>query len=132
VHDWLHDATKGSWILILDNLDDADFLTSPRGGSAAQAAGAENTESRPLLSYIPHCQHGSVLITSRSKTAALRLVDEVNIITVEPMSVEDAATLFKKKFSRPGSDDTVELVTRLIALLEYMPLAIVQAAAFIL
>jgi hypothetical protein len=133
VRDWLRDERKGRWALILDNLDDADFLMSPSGGRETQVAKAEveSSESRPLLAYIPHCQHGSVLVTSRSKTATLKLVEEANIITIKPINVEDTVILFKKKFSRPRTHDAFELVTTLIALLEYMPLTIVQAAAFI-
>ncbi|KFA70623.1 hypothetical protein S40285_09275 [Stachybotrys chlorohalonatus IBT 40285] len=138
VHGWLQDKTKGRWMLILDNLDDAKFLTSPSGrgdnrsgGSEPQAGEAENTGSRSLLSYIPHCQHGSVLVTSRNRSSASKLVEEADIVEVEPMNVKDAVTLFEKKFRRPISDDTFELVTTLVASLECMPLAIVQAAAYI-
>ncbi|KEY74789.1 hypothetical protein S7711_09922 [Stachybotrys chartarum IBT 7711] len=139
VHGWLHDKTKGPWMLILDNLDNASFLTSPSGGSGggsgsgsdSQAGEAENTGSRPLLSYIPHCQHGSILVTSRNRSAASELVEEADIVEVEPMNVKDAVILFGRKFHRPISNDAFELVTTLVASLEYMPLAIVQAAAYI-
>jgi hypothetical protein len=134
VHGWLQDKTKGPWVLVLDNLDNATFLTSSSygsgDGSESQADEAED-KSRPLLSYIPHCQHGSILVTSRNRSAASELVEEADIIEVEPMNVEDAVTLFRKKFSRPISDDASELTTTLVASLEYMPLAIVQAAAYI-
>ncbi|KAI9148702.1 Kinesin light chain 1 [Paramyrothecium foliicola] len=143
VHGWLHDKTKGRWVLILDNLDNASFLTSPSGGSGgrsgggssggseSQAGDAETTTSRRLLSYIPHCQHGSILVTSRNRSAASELVEEADIIEVEPMNVKDAVKLFGKKFSRPISNDALELVTTLVTSLEYMPLAIVQAAAYV-
>lgn len=29
VHDWLRDERKGKWVLILDNVDNADFLLTP-------------------------------------------------------------------------------------------------------
>ena len=29
VHDWLCDETNGEWVLILDNVDNADFLFTP-------------------------------------------------------------------------------------------------------
>ncbi|KFA80741.1 hypothetical protein S40288_10363, partial [Stachybotrys chartarum IBT 40288] len=128
VHGWLQDRTKGPWVLILDNLDDAQFLTSSSGGSGGDSG---DGSVRPLLSYIPHCQHGSVLVTSRNRSAALEVVEESNIIEVEPMNVKDAVTLFGKKFHQPISDDAFELVTTLVDSLEYMPLAIVQAAAYI-
>jgi hypothetical protein len=119
-------------VVILDNVDDAKVLTSPRVKGEAEAAEVEIGSLRQLLSYIPHCQHGSVLITSRTRSAALELVEDADIITVERMNVEDAVTLFQRKLRRPEADDEVELVTSLVTSLEQMPLAIVQAAAYIL
>ena len=134
VHDWLHNQAKGPWVVILDNVDDADVLTSLSaacGGTEEGEAGAEKKSRRSLLSYIPHCQHGSVLVTSRSWSAALEIVEDPNIIAVDPMNTEDAATLFRKKLRQRGADDTPERVTSLVTSLEHMPLAIVQAAAYI-
>ncbi|KFA78635.1 hypothetical protein S40288_10320, partial [Stachybotrys chartarum IBT 40288] len=107
VHGWLHDKTKGRWVLILDNLDNATFLTSPNGGSSGGT-------------WIDPCH-----------IVEQELVEEAEIIEIELMNVKDAVTLFGKKVSRPISNDASELVTTLVASLEYMPLAIVQAAAYI-
>ncbi|KAK6063282.1 Kinesin light chain 5 [Seiridium cupressi] len=131
VHDWLRDETKGPWVLILDNVDDAGFLISTSTGNEAQSVKEENTDSRPLLWYIPHCQHGSVLVTSRGISAALELVEDTDIVAVDPMNVGDAVMLFERKLKQPVAEDTVELVATLVAALEYIPLAIVQAAAYI-
>jgi hypothetical protein len=58
----------------------------------------------------------------------LELVKQRDIIAVEPMGRVDALALFKNKLGRhDNSDDTAELA----ATLEFMPLAIVQAAAYI-
>jgi tetratricopeptide (TPR) repeat protein len=48
------------------------------------------------------------------------------------MSIQDAATLFQQKLSQPVADDEAKRVTSLVVALEQMPLAIVQAAAYIL
>jgi tetratricopeptide (TPR) repeat protein len=62
------------------------------------------------------------------RNAALKLVEQHDIITVEPMSEADARTLLEKKLGKQEGDDNIaELVTEL----EFMPLAIVQAAAYI-
>ena len=65
VHDWLCDC-KHRWLLVLDNVDDARFLLdvrANRGGQAANVIGG----GRPLREYLPHCERGSILVTTRGK-----------------------------------------------------------------
>jgi hypothetical protein len=115
-------------------VDDARFLIdTPSTDENRQTDSTGSGNSRPLKAYIPHCGHGSVLITSRTKSAALKLVDEHDIVTVEPMSRPEALILFKKKLGRHSDDDgdSDNNITDLVEALEYMPLAIVQAAAYI-
>ena len=126
VHDWLRDERKGKWVLILDNADDAGFLKAHGPGQNGDPNG--RGDARPLISYLPQCQNGSVLITTRSRSTALELVEQRNIIAVEPMNSGDALALFEKKLGKQDdSDEVIELATGL----ECMPLAIVQAAAYI-
>ena len=84
--------------------------------------------TRPLKEYLPESQHGSVLVTTRSRSVALKSVEDYDIIAVEPMDEADAVALFERKLSIQGDrEDTLELVVSL----DFMPLAIVQAAAYI-
>lgn len=112
-------------MLILDNVDDARFLDSQgqRGDSNSQSF-------RPLYEYLPRSQNGSTLITTRSRHAALKLVEPNDIIPVNPMDEINALDLLDKKLEksvqRNGED-----VRDLVSALECMPLAIVQAAAYI-
>jgi hypothetical protein len=126
VHDCLCDNRKGKWALILDNVDDAGFLVE------ARRTGQESENLRPLVSYLPQCSHGSILITTWSDDDALNLVEQRDIITVDPMSSEDAVKLFENKVGEVdnGSDDD-DSAAKLLMALEFMPLAIVQAAAYI-
>ncbi|CEJ89966.1 hypothetical protein VHEMI05780 [[Torrubiella] hemipterigena] len=126
VYDWLQDERKGPWVVILDNVDDACFLTLST--PEATVPTAKGTSTRHLLSYIPYSQHGSVLVTSRSEAAAMELVDRDDIITINPMNKKDAIQLFRNKL---GQDDDDACVIELATALEYMPLAIVQATAYI-
>ncbi|KAH7116236.1 hypothetical protein B0J11DRAFT_443923 [Dendryphion nanum] len=126
VHNWLRDG-KGRWLLILDNVDDARFLLDSQANSHGQAADSVSSR-RPLRDYLPQCEHGSILVTTRSKEAAMKLVEQRDIIVVEPMDEAQALALFKKKLRAQG--DSTE-ISKLAAALEYMPLAIVQAAAYI-
>lgn len=121
VHDWLHDV-KQQWLLILDNVDDARFLLDHQTVNSASS-------SKPLREYLPNCERGSFLITTRNRGAALKLVEQRDIISINPMDETEAQMLLEKKLHTEDSkSDTAELA----AVLEYMPLAIVQAAAYIL
>ncbi|KAH9211702.1 hypothetical protein DL95DRAFT_510730 [Leptodontidium sp. 2 PMI_412] len=122
------------WALILNNVDDAGFLVEARRtGQEGQASGIESADSRSLVSYLPQCLHGSILITTRSEDEALNLVEQRDIITIEPINNKDALTLFENKLGGvdDGSNDA-DVAAKLLVTLEFMPLAIVQAATYIL
>ena len=121
VHDWLYDS-KQQWLLVLDNVDDARFLLE-------NPATQSKTVSQPLREYLPHCERGSILVTTRNKEAALKLVEQRDIVSVEPMDKAEGIALFTKKLGPQSNNSNV---AELAAALEYMPLAIVQAAAHIL
>lgn len=121
VHDWLR-GCKHSWLLVLDNVDDARFLVERPAADA-------KTGARPLREYIPHCNRGLVLVTTRNRQAALKLVEQRDIVEVEPMDEQSALALLYKKLGTQADDSRI---AELAAALEYMPLAIVQAAAYIL
>jgi hypothetical protein len=135
VHDWLRDNRKGEWVLILDNVDDAGFLLEAQSASRdGEMSDIEGRNSRPLISYLPQCQNGTILITTRTKVTALQLVEEYNMIAVEPMEKPHAVALLEKKLGmQRDSDDNGNKndINELVSALEYMPLAIVQAAAYI-
>src|ERR1700749_4003195 len=70
VHDWLHEAKRGKWVLILDNLDDSHFLLDL--SIYSQPHSLSSRPSQPLREYLPQSENGSVLITSRNKVAVLK------------------------------------------------------------
>ncbi|KAE8846666.1 hypothetical protein HRS9139_01233 [Pyrenophora teres f. teres] len=115
-------AVSATFHLPPDNVDDARFLLD-RPDTNSKVA------SKPLREYIPYCGHGSVLVTTRNREAALELVEQRDIVFVEPMDEASAVALFERKLKTPGDSNKV---IELVATLEYMPLAIVQAAAYIL
>ncbi|KAF1941182.1 hypothetical protein EJ02DRAFT_348387, partial [Clathrospora elynae] len=135
VHDWLRDC-KQRWLLVLDNVDDARFLLSGQTNGNGQGQGHTTNAQvmrKPLSEYLPHCERGSILVTTRNKEAALRLVELRDIIAVEPMDESQAIELCEKKLKAQGNIQYNRTdATELAAALEYMPLAIVQAVAYIL
>jgi tetratricopeptide (TPR) repeat protein len=119
VHDWLRDAKNGRWLLVLDNADDAAVLSPTDSGALQQH----------LSGYIPPSRHGSVLVTSRTKRAARQVVEDSDIIPIEPMHDAAARALLRKKLQGIGEEDNS--IAKLATTLDHMPLALVQAAAYI-
>ncbi|KAK5733632.1 hypothetical protein LTS12_026898, partial [Elasticomyces elasticus] len=119
---WLADKRHGSWKIILDNADDASVLVTSR------ADGQEGTTALPLQGCIPLCDHGSVLFTTRSQHEAQQLVEYDETIDVRPMSKAEGVALLEKKL---GQEAERYLLKELVEVLECMPLALTQAAAYL-
>ena len=126
VQHWLRDARKGRWVVVLDSADDVSFLIETSTMSENKRDGGHTGYA--LLHYLPMCEHGSILITTRSKGTALSLVDDSDIIVVKPMDYIHALALLENKLGRETEKADI---TELAAALEFMPLAITQAAAYI-
>ena len=112
-------------MLILDNVDDASFLVQPQTG---QANGVYGQSIRPLSTYLPPSRNGSIHITTRNRGMTLKLVAQGDIVDVQPMDKPDAVTLLERKL---GLESKGEDIGKLAESLEFIPIAIVQAAAYI-
>jgi len=112
---WLGREQNGPWTVVLDNFDDASVLTD------------DDPRLRKLL---PINGNGFTLITSRDvKAAELLTGSGKNLIYLVPDLGEEAAVeLFQGKLENPCEREEAEEVVRL---LEFMPLAISQAAAYL-
>ena len=129
VCDWLQDAKNKNWVLILDNVDDDGILHAPiQVNPERQANNGNGAFKQPLLAFVPQCQHGLLIMTTRSRRVASRIVDDSDIIAVNPMDESQASALMEKKL---GMQANREDILKLTEALEFMPLAIVQAAAYI-
>ncbi|KAF5637859.1 kinesin light chain [Fusarium sp. NRRL 52700] len=117
VRDWLKSDESGSWLVILDNADDVN-LFYPKG-----------TDVRPLASLLPRAPHGAILVTSRSLDVAERLTgSHKNIFKVSTMDETQGLHLITNKLTGEFEHDAA---VQLLRVLEYIPLAITQAAAYI-
>ncbi|KAF2191836.1 hypothetical protein K469DRAFT_654999 [Zopfia rhizophila CBS 207.26] len=117
VYNCLCDATNSRWLMMLDNADDdgTSDMTSYR---------------TPLESFLPQTPNGTILVTSRNKSAAINLVGaHGSIIQVEPMEEEDALALLKTRV--PFGESSEADAKALVQALERIPLAITHAAAYI-
>jgi hypothetical protein len=127
VRDWLRSTKSGRWILVLDNVDDASFLLEP--GCINTATQGRGDIRNTLHEYLPVCDHGSILVTTRSEGEARRLVEHSDMISVGAMKDGDAVRLLEKKLGdRVDTRDIQDLATEL----ENMPLALTQAAAYLM
>ncbi|KAM0703892.1 hypothetical protein Q7P35_008898 [Cladosporium inversicolor] len=126
VYSWLRDERNGKWILVLDNVDDPDYLF--KRPDMSDESGSDKRTLRNRIAYLPPCAHGSTLITSRSRAATARLTDECDVITVSPMGEATALALLEKKL---GNTSAMEDMQKLAAALDHMPLALAQAGAYI-
>jgi len=91
---WLQDESKGTWLLVLDNLDDDTVLSTPQAPtSRVRSTDNEGQLQRRLLAYLPQIQNGTILITTRTRSVALKLVERQDIIPIDPMINTDALIL---------------------------------------
>lgn len=127
LRDWLRHTRENSWLVILDNVDNADVLLgSP--STPEQSGSSHNYCLQRRIDYFPFCSQGTTLITSRSKGIATQLAERRNIVGLQPMAEDLAQALLSKKLEEPQqSEDLIRLATSL----DFMPLAMVQAAAYI-
>ena len=116
--------------MILDNADDKVVFFDQQSTAVSQGSDPQPS-TLPLAMYLPQTsREGSILITSRNRDAAFRLTNSAtNLIDVPLMRKEDAVAFLCRKVpdDRSSDDEKFELVE----LLEYLPLAITQAAAYI-
>lgn len=139
VHDWLREEKNGRWLLVVDNADDADVLSARADNSQnSQTNGVASTDNsglklhHHLSTYLPQSRHSSVLVTSRTRQAAIQVVKDSDIIPIEPIDAAAAHTLLRKKLRyEPSAEGIDRNIDELAAVLDHMPLALAQAAAYI-
>ena len=116
VRDWLEGKYKCRWLMIVDNVDDRNmfFETLTDAGKA-------------LREYIPQSSRGSILYTTRNRDIGMDLALDRAPITVPSMDAQEAQALLGQRIIAETSEtEQLELLEELV----YLPLAIVQAAAF--
>ncbi|EXF83115.1 hypothetical protein CFIO01_07011 [Colletotrichum fioriniae PJ7] len=125
VKKWLESKKSGPWLLIIDNADDKEiFFRDHETGTTPLASEAE------LGHFIPECLHGSVLVTTRDKKTGMRIAPGPDIIEVNQMNGPEAAQLLQSLL--PNNNFSPSEAVSLANRLEYLPLAMAQAASFIL
>ncbi|KLO95266.1 unnamed protein product [Fusarium fujikuroi] len=118
---WFEDqAQKHSWVMVVDNVDDVKVFGETKD---------QDTVPVMLRDYLPSCDHGSILFTTRSREIADILADPGKIVMVDEMTTDDCIELMRKKLASAEYDDAN--LAELAAELEYLPLALIQATAYL-
>jgi tetratricopeptide (TPR) repeat protein len=127
VQEYLSKESAGRWLLVFDNADDVDLWLN---------RSASKQDSNRLVDYLPRSTQGSIIFTTRDRKAAVKLAPR-HIIEVLEMDKAAAKELLQKCLINPDLtliDHGTQVdrnVEALLAQLTYLPLAIVQASAYI-
>jgi tetratricopeptide (TPR) repeat protein len=121
VKEALSAAGSGRWLMIVDNADDPAVLLDLVDG---------DPKSPRLVDYVPHSHRGAVLFTTRNRKAA-RTLTPGSVFELIDMSQGEARELLRQHITEEALLDDSTAIDQLLSILAYLPLAIVQAAAFI-
>src|SRR5271166_1527480 len=103
---WL--KAEAGWLLILDNADDPALLTP----------------------FLPEAEHGHILVTSRAQD--FQNLGIIKSVELEELPVEDATAFLLKRCGREDAHaEERDAATQLARTLDGLPLALEQAAAYI-
>jgi tetratricopeptide (TPR) repeat protein len=110
--------STGPWLLIVDNMDDMDLLF----GSSDFPGG--------MSQYLPESEIGVTLLTTRFREIAVSFANN-NVIKLQDMHPQDAKGLLENSLIKRDTPQDRGETTQLLEELNYLPLAITQAAAYI-
>ncbi|KAJ7705176.1 hypothetical protein B0H16DRAFT_703878 [Mycena metata] len=102
---WLQ-SNHTKWLVFFDNADDPKIN---------------------LNNFLPKCNYGNIIITSRNPE--LRSYGAHTLVS--DMEETDATTLLLRRANTESTEENLKLATEIVKELYYLPLAIVQAGAFI-
>jgi tetratricopeptide (TPR) repeat protein len=121
VQECLSKESAGQWLLVFDNADDISmWIDRPRA----------KQESGRLIEYLPRSKQGCIVFTTRDRKTAVKLAHQ-NVVEVPEMKKDVAMQLLQKYLVNQDLVNNEQDVKTLLAQLTYLPLAIVQAAAYI-
>jgi hypothetical protein len=112
---FLDAEASGQWVIIIDGADTKETFLGPR----------------KIFELLPQGANETLIFTSRNENLAFQLVGSNldNLISLGPLAQDDAFELLTKVSNNRESDIAIKMA--LAKELEYLPLALVQAATFI-
>jgi tetratricopeptide (TPR) repeat protein len=116
----LSQESTGKWLMIVDNADNLEIFyrnDQDRGSSA-------------LSKWLPFSTLGAILFTTRDREAATRYAGS-NVIDIGEMDDKEAGKLLQRSLRQKQLINDYSGTTKLLELLVNLPLAIMQAAAYL-
>lgn len=127
VRSWLSD-TRVSYLMVVDNADDIEHWWPGKYKSVS----ALDDPSSNLSKFLPdRSDNGKLLITTRDQRVAARLAKEGKPVALQSMSYEEAKSLFLASLDAEHQTFDEAEIRGLLEELDYLPLAVSQAAAFV-
>jgi tetratricopeptide (TPR) repeat protein len=124
---WFAETTT-TFLMVLDNADNVKHYWPGK----YQLGDTVDDPPTNLSEYLPESKNDHfLLVTTRDTRVATRLAKEGKPIAVQTMSKEEATQLFLSKVDASLLEDDKGHIDGLLNELDYLPLAISQAAAFI-
>ena len=121
VQEYLSQESAGQWLLVFNNTDNIDIWIDKSGSEQ---------ESGRLIDYLPMSKQGCIIFTTRDRKTAVKLAHQ-NIMEVLEMDEKVAIQLLQKYLVNQDLVKNEQDTKALLIQLTYLPLAIVQAAAYI-
>ena len=125
VKQWLEDKDSRTWVMVIDNADDEKLFF---GEDETHGQGSHSS-SNNLARYFPQRLNGSILLTTRNRMLGVKFAAVRGVIAIPEMSISESKVLLRENLGKETYDD--HELTDLAEVLENLPLALVQAAAFI-
>ncbi|KAF5718963.1 P-loop containing protein [Fusarium globosum] len=108
------------WLLVIDNADDLSLLS----------VGSTVRNTSKIMNYIPKGPNGTILWISRDEAIVGSLAGVRRGTVVPRMTSEEGKALFESTMPQSISDDELDDAVLLLKELQFLPLAISQAGAF--
>ena len=119
VQEHLSKESTGRWLLVFDNADDVNMWITRSGPGSSR-----------LIDSLPRSKQGSIVFTTRDRKTAVKLAPQ-SIVEVTEMDENVAIQLLQKSLVNPNLVNNRPDTTALLKELPSLPLAIVQAVAYI-
>ena len=115
LRNYLESEESGHWLLVVDNADSEEVMG--------------DGEQRGIRDFLPRTDRGRFLFTTRTRSIATRLAGR-EVVDLSRLSKTEATQLLEKLLidELPAEEG---VVTELLEILTYLPLAITQAAAYL-
>ncbi|KAI6350793.1 hypothetical protein MCOR25_010390 [Pyricularia grisea] len=118
VQRYLSSEQAGKWFLIIDNADDSEMMF-----------GSSNN-SQSISQYLPDNEYGLIIFTTRSSEVGQSVAGS-DVLMLSEMNKSEAMTMLERSLVRKELVQDSILATELLERLEWLPLAITQAAAYL-